>query len=149
MGEKPNGSETFNVADYLADRDGKPVMQVASMPDLLNADPVAVFECNPYRLLLLENPRTIKHSRTGRPGFISYQFSLAILNMATRRLDWCIGIEESSLSGTRMLGVFDTSKFTHSVMDEIGPATREEFLEIAIKLFRKWTGCSTDLVQIA
>ncbi len=138
---------TLKVPQYSLGSDGQPFCAFGSMPDLKAAQPVAGFTCGPYLLLLFEDPPTIVQARMGRPGMISYPFSLAVLDTERERVVRLIGLEQS-LTGTRMLGIFDCASM-HSNLGEADLMTQSEFLELAIDLFRKETTCVAPLIEMS
>lgn len=146
MDNEPKATGAFQVPQYSLGSDGKPFQAVGSMPDLRVARPAAAFTCGAFLLLLLKDPPTIVHMKTGRRGMISYPFSLAVLDTEQKRVVRFIGLEES-LIGSRMLGIFDCAG-SRANLGEAELMTEVEFLELATQLFRKETGCSAPLAEV-
>lgn len=141
------GAKTlFKIPQYRLGSDGQSFEAVGSMPDLRAAQPAAVFTCGSYLLLLLKDPPTVVQSRTGRPGMISYPFSLAVLDTDKQRMVRFIGLEES-LTGSRMLGIFDCAG-SRSNLGNAYLMTQDEFLDLATRLFREETDCSAPLLRV-
>jgi len=141
------GAKTlFKIPQYRLGSDGQPFEAVGSMPDLRVAQPAAVFTCGSYLLLLLKDPPTVVQSRTGRPGMISYPFSLAVLDTEKQRVVRFISLEES-LTGSRMLGIFDCAG-SRSNLGNADLMTQDEFLDLATRLFREEMDCSAPLLRV-
>lgn len=137
----------FKIPQYRLGSDCQPFEAVGSMPDLRVAQPAAVFTCGSYLLLLLKDPPTVAQARTGRPGMISYPFSLAVLDTEKQRMVRFIGLEES-LTGSRMLGIFDCAG-SRSNLGNADLMTQDEFLDLATQLFREETECSAPLLRVS
>ncbi len=119
-----------------------------NMPDIMSAKPVSVFRCDRFLLYLLENPKTIKETITGEVvTALKYPLSLGVLDPAIKKVAIFVSIEES-VFGTRMLGVFN-EEGVHQNRGPIGQVTKDEFLKMAVQIFREITGSAGSLQKLS
>ena len=136
------------IVDQTIGSEGESLKLHGNMPDVVNSKPVSVFRCDRYLLYLLKNPKMITETITGDGGDVmKYPFSLAALDAKKKRMALFVNVEES-MFGTRMLGVFDVDGVHHN-RGPIGKVTQDEFLDLAVKVFRDSTGCSAALQKVS